>query len=78
MTQSIYRDKLFPWAIYRWLPSGKSYCIGRYRNRQEAENHLKIARLEYPSRQKIVFDLPQSEHDAHEFPSSCNHYNKEK
>ncbi|WP_414625190.1 hypothetical protein [Calothrix sp. CCY 0018] len=62
MTNS-HRTALSPWAIFRWLPSGHPVCIGRFRKRGDAEEHLRLHRISSPSRMEIVFDLPASAHD---------------
>lgn len=62
MTSS-YRTALSPWAVYRWVSPTHSICLGRFRKRGDAEEHLKKLRLMIPSRMEIVFDLPKSAHD---------------
>jgi putative acetyltransferase len=51
-----------PWAIARILPSTKAYIIARFRNRQDAHDHLRVLHRFIPSATfEIVFDIPDEE-----------------
>ena len=51
-----------PWAIARILPSAKAYIVARFRNRQDADDHLRVLYRFIPSATfEIVFDIPDEE-----------------
>ena len=51
-----------PWAIARILPSTKAYIVARFRNRQDADDHLRVLYRFIPSATfEIVFDIPDEE-----------------
>jgi putative acetyltransferase len=51
-----------PWAIARILPSAKAYIVARFRNRQDADDHLRVLYRFIPSAIfEIVFDIPDEE-----------------
>lgn len=68
MTMSEYRKKVLaadrerPWAIFRILPDSKLYVIARFRNRQDAHDHLRFLGRYMPcSVFEIIFDVPHEE-----------------
>jgi putative acetyltransferase len=51
-----------PWAIARILPSAKAYIVARFRNRQDADDHLRVLYRFIPSAIfEIVFDPVEEE-----------------
>ena len=51
-----------PWAIARILPRAKAYIVARFRNRQDADDHLRVLYRFIPSATfEIVFDIPDEE-----------------
>ncbi len=42
---SIYRARLFPWAVMRWLPDSQRLVLARFRKRNEAEEYLRSLRI---------------------------------
>lgn len=68
MTRSEYRQKVLaadrerPWAIFRVLPDSKYYAVARFRNRQDAHDHLRMLNRYMPcSVFEIVFDMPHEQ-----------------
>jgi hypothetical protein len=56
--ESARKARLFPWVIVRQLPNLQRITVGRFRNRSDAEGHLKILQQIMPSAQfAIAFDL---------------------
>lgn len=50
--------RLFPWTIVRQLPNLQQITVGRFRNRSDAEGHLRVLKQLMPQSQfAIVFDL---------------------
>ncbi|AOY81839.1 SPOR domain-containing protein [Moorena producens JHB] len=53
-----YSHRLHPWAIVRLLPKMQRVVVGRFRNRSDAEGHLKALKRLMPDAQfVIVFDV---------------------
>ncbi len=53
-----------PWAIARILPSAKLYIVARFRNRQDADDHLRLLLQFLPKAVfEIIFDLPNEEEE---------------
>ncbi len=44
-----YRDHLHPWCIVRLLPEARSTVVARFRDRVDAEAHLKLLNQLTPS-----------------------------
>jgi hypothetical protein len=44
-----YRDHLHPWCIVRLLPEARSTVVARFRDRTDAETHLKLLNQLTPS-----------------------------
>ena len=54
-----YRAKLTPWIIVRLLPDMKNIIVGRFRNKSNADGHLKVLQNLIPSaRFTVIFDPP--------------------
>jgi hypothetical protein len=54
-----YREQLTPWCIIRHLPNLQRIVVGRFRRRNDAEDHLRLIRQMCPNVPfSIVFDLP--------------------
>ena len=54
---SIYRARLFPWAVIRLLPNCQRSVLARFRKRNEAEEYVRSLRLvERNWDCEIVFD----------------------
>ncbi|MGP1382540.1 MAG: hypothetical protein ACTS2F_03215 [Thainema sp.] len=55
-----YRDQLHPWCIIRLLPKAQRITIARFRQRNAAEEHLKVLRRLMPSAIFVIlFESPQ-------------------
>ncbi|NEO11657.1 MULTISPECIES: hypothetical protein [unclassified Moorena] len=55
-----YSERLYPWAIIRLLPQMQRVVVGRYRNRSDAEGHLRVLKRLMPDGEfVIIFDLPE-------------------
>jgi hypothetical protein len=53
-----YNDRLKPWVVVRLLPTLQWVTISRYKNRSDAEGHLRLFRQRIPNyRFEVVFDL---------------------
>jgi hypothetical protein len=68
MTIEAYRQKVLaadserPWAIFRVLPDSNYYIVARFRNRQDAHDHLRMLNRYMPgSIFEIIFDIPNDE-----------------
>jgi hypothetical protein len=54
---SIYRARLFPWAVIRLLPNCQRSVLARFRKRNEAEEYVRSVRsIECDWDCEIVFD----------------------
>jgi hypothetical protein len=48
-----------PWAIIRLLPDARRYTVARFRNRQDAEDHLRFLNRYIPAAEfEVLFDVP--------------------
>ncbi len=48
-----------PWAIIRLLPNARRYTVARFRNRQDAEDHLRFLKRYIPAAGfEVLFDVP--------------------
>ncbi|MBD2015274.1 hypothetical protein H6F96_15005 [Microcoleus sp. FACHB-53] len=48
-----------PWAIIRLLPDARRYTVARFRNRQDAEDHLRFLKRYIPAAGfEVLFDVP--------------------
>jgi len=48
-----------PWTIIRLLPDARRYTVARFRNRQDAEDHLRFLNRHIPAAEfEILFDAP--------------------
>lgn len=52
-----YRDRLHPWCIVRRLPNLQNITVGRFRKRNDAEEHLKTLRRLIPADYVIAFEI---------------------
>ncbi|HAZ44028.1 MAG TPA: hypothetical protein DDW76_11210 [Cyanobacteria bacterium UBA11369] len=53
-----YNDRLKPWVVVRLLPTLQWVTISRYKNRSDAEGHLRLLGQRIPNyRFEVVFDL---------------------
>lgn len=53
-----YQQQLYPWVIYRLLPSLQRLRVGRFRRRHDAEEHLKILKRLLPQvKFAIIFEV---------------------
>ena len=51
-----------PWAIVRILPKAQRYTVARFRNRQDADDHVRALRRFIPTALfEIIFDAPEEE-----------------
>lgn len=49
-----------PWAIVRLLPNAQCYTVGRFYNRAEAQEHLKVLNHFMPAAEfEVIFDVPK-------------------
>lgn len=53
-----YRDHLHPWCIIRLLPEARSTVVARFRDRTDAEAHLKLLNQLTPAATYQVFFEP--------------------
>ncbi|MCY7285486.1 MAG: hypothetical protein LH679_19045 [Cyanobacteria bacterium CAN_BIN43] len=53
-----YRDHLHPWCIVRLLPEARSTVVARFRDRTDAEAHLKLLNQLTPAATYQVFFEP--------------------
>ena len=53
-----YRDHLHPWCIVRLLPEARSTVVARFRDRIDAEAHLKLLNQLTPAATYQVFFEP--------------------
>ena len=52
-----YLERLSPWCLVRLLPNIQRLTVGRFRRRNDAEEHMKILRRLVPeAKYAIVFD----------------------
>ncbi len=52
-----YLERLSPWCLVRLLPNIQRLTVGRFRRRNDAEEHMKILRRLVPeANYAIVFD----------------------
>ena len=60
-----YYHRLHPWAIVRLLPKMQRVVVGRFRNRSDAEGHLKALKRLMPDAEFVIVfdvgDLPREE-----------------
>jgi putative acetyltransferase len=56
-----------PWTIVRLLPDARHYTVARFRNRQDAHDHLRLLRRFIPAAKfEIIFaPLEAEEQDSH-------------
>ncbi|MEO0760129.1 MAG: hypothetical protein AAFY78_25040, partial [Cyanobacteria bacterium J06648_16] len=55
-----YKARLHPWCIVRLLPKCQRIVVGRFRKRNDAEDHRRTLRQLMPQAQFIVlFDAPK-------------------
>ena len=48
-----------PWAIIRLLPDARRYTVARFRNRQDAQDHLRFLKRYIPAVEfEVLFDVP--------------------
>ena len=48
-----------PWAIIRLLADARRYTVARFRNRQDAEDHLRFLKRYIPAAGfEVLFDVP--------------------
>ncbi|WP_083305097.1 hypothetical protein [Moorena producens] len=48
-----YSERLYPWAVIRLLPRMQRVVVGRYRNRSDAEGHLRALKPLMPDREFV-------------------------
>ena len=49
-----------PWAIVRLLPNAQRYIVGRFYNRADAQDHLKVLNHFMPAAEfEVIFDVPR-------------------
>ncbi len=49
-----YRDRLKRWAIARFLPNQQPVIVARFRNRSDADGHLKFLQRQIPEGEFLV------------------------
>lgn len=51
-----------PWALVRILPKAQHYTVARFRNRQDADDHLRLLRRFIPAAEfEVMFAPPETE-----------------
>ncbi len=59
----LYRDRICPWCIVQLLPNARTIIVKRFRQRNDAEAHMKLLRQMKPDASyQIMFDA-QREND---------------
>jgi hypothetical protein len=60
-----YLERLSPWCLVRLLPNIQRLTVGRFRRRNDAEEHMKILRRLVPeANYAIVFDPALERQDS--------------
>jgi len=55
-----YKQQLYPWVIYRFLPNLQRLTVARFRRRNDAEEHLRIIKRLLPQvKFAIAFEASQ-------------------
>jgi hypothetical protein len=73
-----YKNKLYPWCIIRPLPTMQCRFIARFRNRSDAEGHLRILRANNPTASyDIIFDVMPKHSDSTAKPEPPQYDEKE-
>lgn len=70
-----YKAQLYPWCIIRPFPNMRTQIVGRFRNRSDAEGHLRVLKRMIPSvAYQIMFDitLEDSEREDLTLPTSSS------
>ena len=60
-----YKAQLYPWCIIRPFPNMRTQIVGRFRNRSDAEGHLRILKRMIPTvAYQIMFDITPEDSDT--------------
>jgi hypothetical protein len=60
-----YKAQLYPWCIIRPFPNMRTQIVGRFRNRNDAEGHLRVLKRMIPTvAYQIMFDITPEESDT--------------
>jgi hypothetical protein len=60
-----YKEQLFPWCIIRPFPNMRTQIVGRFRNRGDAEGHLRVLKRMIPGvSYQIMFDITPERTDS--------------
>lgn len=53
-----------PWTLVRILPKAQHYTVARFRNRQDADDYLRVLRRFIPAAEfEVIFAPPEEEQD---------------
>lgn len=64
-TQQTYREKLYPWNVVRHLPNMQRITVARFRQRNDALEHLQVLRRLIPNANlTVIFDMTVTNTDV--------------
>jgi hypothetical protein len=65
-----YKAQLYPWCIIRPFPNMRTQIVGRFRNRSDAEGHLRVLKRLMPNASyQIMFDITPESSDSEDLTS---------
>jgi hypothetical protein len=70
---TIYKERLYPWAIARLFPNMQRSIVGRFRSRSDADGHLRLIRQLIPNGQFVVIFDHQPEKSLDPKDSEVHH-----
>jgi hypothetical protein len=66
-----YKAQLYPWCIIRPFPNMRTQIVGRFRNRSDAEGHLRILKRMIPNASyQIMFDITPEDSETEDLSPS--------
>jgi hypothetical protein len=57
-----YKQQLYPWVIYRFLPNLQRLTVARFRRRNDAEEHMRIIKRLLPQVEFAITFEVSSQH----------------
>ncbi len=62
MVKLLSQQSIRPWTIVRILPKARHYTVACFRNRQDADDHLRLLRRFTPGSEfEVIFAPPEEE-----------------
>ena len=62
MVKLLSEQSIHPWTIVRILPEARHYTVACFRNRQDADDHLRVLRRFIPAAEfEIIFPAPDND-----------------